>query len=152
MVVSYQPFGKIYPSHLQKSSCPASCCTAWPMKVDRIGCHERSIRNYYSILFLLDCLTLKYGTDRLFRKVGKTLPFYYYSSWWRRYLNFMKTERSLPLTQQRAIGVSEMNAAHVLTICWFKIDLNVILPSTSGSPIWSFPFRYCSYLAHSFNN
>jgi len=50
----------------------------------------------------------------------------------------MKMERSLSLTQQPAIGVSEMNAAHFLTLCVFKIGLNVILPSTSGSPNWSF--------------
>ena len=76
MVVSYQPFGKICTSHLEKSSCPSSLLvrldpwrwdrlvvmkggyeitilyyffwTAWPLNVGPIGCPERLVRHYHS--------------------------------------------------------------------------------------------------------
>ena len=76
MVVSYQTFGQIYPSHLQKSSCPISHLvqldpwrwdrlvlakrryettilyyffwTAWPLNMGPVGCPERSVRHCHS--------------------------------------------------------------------------------------------------------
>ena len=46
-------------------------------KMERIGCPETLLGNYNSTLprsFLLYCLTLECGNDRIVRKIGKELP------------------------------------------------------------------------------
>ena len=46
-------------------------------KMERIGCPETLLGNYNSTVprsFLLYCLTLECGNDRIVRKIGKELP------------------------------------------------------------------------------
>jgi hypothetical protein len=43
---------------------------------------------------------------------------------------------------------SQLNPIHTLTSRFLKIDLNIILPSTPGSPKWSLSLRFTTKTLH----
>jgi hypothetical protein len=90
----------------------------------------------YSLTYLLTYLLTPYSTVLLEKLTGsaasqKNSP------------NFMETEGSLPHSQVPATcPCSEPDPGHTLTSHFLKIHLNIILPSTPGSCMWSLSLRF----------